>query len=376
MKQKWIPMILTSLLVVLALACSAGAPTVAPANPVSPAASTAVPPTELVIPTLTPNVQATVDAAIAATSQAQLVVQTTVNAAVASIVVAMPPTATPVPPVDPNTLSEEELEAMINQAVNEAVAATTQATAATTQTTSDDALTAEEVAYMEIYVAVANQAIVYAEQLLTAYSQVYGDLAYAALGEVSQMEQELASMSSSISSLDSTLEAVNTTIQTGQELAQDTINQLETAAQAASANLPQTQDQVKNWQQHTDKGREDRANQIASIQPDNVPADLQSTIRDAFSFVDQINTALGDGKLNMDELTQIGQLGANISAGFNKHGGVKMQGMSGKVNDITMNLARGQLPKARGGLGDFEKGLGQRPANLPKPSLPSLPKRP
>jgi uncharacterized phage infection (PIP) family protein YhgE len=222
----------------------------------------------------------------------------------------------------------------------------------------------------------ANQAIVYAEQLLTAYSQVYGDLAYAALGEVNQMEQELSSMSSSIDSLDSTLNAVNTTMQAGQELAQGTINQLETTAQAASANLPQTQEQVKSWQQHTDQGRQDRANQIASIQPDNVPSDLQSTIREAFSFVDQINAALVDGKLNMDELTQIGQLGANISAGFNQHGGIKMQGMSGKVNDITMNLARGQFPKARSGVGDFEKGLGQRPANLPKPSLPSLPKRP
>ena len=222
----------------------------------------------------------------------------------------------------------------------------------------------------------ANQAILYAEQLLTAYSQVYGDLAYAALDEVNQIEQELASMSSSISTLDSTLDAVNTTMQQGQALAEDTINQLETAAQAASANLPQTQEQVKNWQQHTDKGREDRANQIGSIQPNNVPTDLQSTIRDAFSFVDQINVALGDGKFNMDELTQIAQLGANVSAGFSKHGGIKMQGMSGKVNDITMNLARGQFPKARGGAADFERGLGQRPTNLPKPSIPNLTRRP
>jgi len=370
MKRKWTPTLLISLLVVLALACSAGAPTAAPAAP------TAVSPTELVIPTLTPNVQATVDAAIAATSQAQLVAQTTVNAAVASTVVAMPPTATPVPPVAADTLSEEEMEAMITEAVNQAVAATTQATSATAQTTSDDTLTADEIAYMEVYVMAANQAILYAEQLLTAYSQVYGDLAYAALDEVNQIEQELASMSSSISTLDSTLDAVNTTMQQGQALAEDTINQLETAAQAASANLPHTQEQVKNWQQHTDKGREDRANQIGSIQPNNVPTDLQSTIRDAFSFVDQINVAFGDGKFNMDELTQIAQLGANISAGFSKHGGIKMQGMSGKVNDITMNLARGQFPKAHGGAADFEKGLGQRPANLPKPSLPNLTRRP
>jgi hypothetical protein len=352
MRNKWIPTILICTLVVLSLACASGAPTSAP-----PSA-----PSEISPATSTPNVQATVDAALAATAQNQSNLQSTVGAAVASTVVALPPTATPIPPVEYVAMTEEEMEALIDEAVNEAVAATTQASTATTQTTSDDSLTYDEVQYVQVYVSAAEQAVYYAEELLAAYSQIYGDLAYAALAEVEQIEQELVYMADSIAALDSTLQEVNDTLQAGQAIAAETITQLETAAQTASSNLSQTQAQVQTWQDKTQQDRDNRINEISAIQPDHVPADLQATLQEAFSFVDQVRGALGDNKFSREELNGIAQLGANVSAGFNNHGGPKMQDMSGRLNEITMQLARGQLPQARSGVGNFETSLGQRPS--------------
>jgi len=375
MKNRLIPLYLLVLLVLLSLACSSGAPSVAPSEPA------AVQTEPLVAPTQTPDVQATVNAAIQATAQAQSNLQATVGAAVSATVIAMPPTATPVPTVEVVELTEEELEALIDQAVNEAVAATAQATTATTQTTADDSLTYDEVEYMEVYVYAAEQAIYYAEELLEAYADVYGELAYLALEEVQQIEQELNAMAQSMNALNATLQEVNSTLQAGQAIAIETINQLETAAQAASANLAQTQEHIKNFHQFAEQDRETRVNEVANIKPDQVPADLQSTILEAFSFVDQVRGALDDNKFSRDELNKIAQLGANVSAGFSKHGGLKMQDMSGRLNEITHQLARGDLPQARSGLGNFETSLGQRPAgggftppsgpgNLPKPKRP------
>lgn len=375
MKTRLIPLYLLILLVLLSLACSNAAPSAAPSEPAAAQTEPLIPATQ------TPDVQATVNAALQATTQAQSNLQATVGAAVSATVIALPPTATPVPTVEVVELTEEELEALIDQAVNEAVAATTQATAATTQTTADDSLTYDEIEYLEVYVYAAEQAIYYAEELLEAYSQVYGELAYTALAEVQQIEQELSSMAQSINSLNATLQEVNSTLQAGQAIAVETINQLETVAQTASDNLAQTQEHVKNFHQLAEQDRETRVNEVANIKPDQVPADLQSTIREAFSFVDQARGALDDQKFSRDELNKLAQLGANVSAGFSKHGGLKMQDMSGKLSEITNQLARGDLPQARSGLGNFETSLGQRPAgggfippsgpgNLPKPNRP------
>lgn len=370
MKTKWTSLLVLSLLAALSLACANSAPAVESSATPVPATST-------------PDVQATINSALEATSQAQANLQATVGAAVSATVIAMPPTATPIPPVEYVALTEEELEALIDEAVNEAVAATTQATTATTQTTNDDALTADEVDYLMVYALAAEQAIYYAEDLLQAYYSIYGDLAYAAIAEVEQLEQELAYMADSINALTTALQEINTTIQAGQQIAQETIDQLESAAQTASAHFSETQAQLQEFHQLTQQDRENRVNEILAIQPEVVPTDLQSTLLGAFSFVDQVKLALQDNQFSREELFQVAQLGANISAGFNAHGGPAVQGFSGKINEITLQLAKGQLPEARAGIGSFETSLGQRPAGnfqpgglqpggggLPKPGRP------
>ncbi|MBN2549010.1 MAG: hypothetical protein JXB15_07630 [Anaerolineales bacterium] len=344
MNRKTIPLFLLSLLVILALACGSSAPTAAPAAATS-----------------TPNNQATIDAAIAATASAQAGMQATIDAAIMATAALAPPTATPGPTVEYVELTEEELEALINQAVNEAVAATTQASTSTTQATSDDAMTSDEVQTVEVYVQGAEQAIAYAEELLEVYYSLYGELATESLAALQEIEQELAYLAESTAAMTAVLVEIENTLSQGLTLAVETINQLENAAQQAVTGLANIQSHTQNWMNLAHKGREDRANHALGLQPDNIPTDLNSSLLSAFDFIDEVRGALGDNKLSRDELNRIAQLGVNAAAGLNQHGGPKLQGFSGKISEITGQLARGQVPHAKRGLGDLEKGLGQRP---------------
>ncbi|MBN1149359.1 MAG: hypothetical protein JXA78_19010 [Anaerolineales bacterium] len=351
MNKKITPTLLLSLLVLLALACGGTAPSAAPQS----------------APTDTPDVQATIDAALAATSAAQANVQATVDAAVVATSAAAPPAPTAVPTLASAEMSEEELEALINQAVNDAVAATQQASTTTTQAAADDSLTYDEAQTVEVYVAGAEQAIAYAEELIDLYDSLYGELATETVELLLAVEDDLENMATAMYAVAEVLAEVEDDLAQGVAMTAEALMQLENAAQQASANLEQAQTRAQDWAQGAQSGREQRANAIASIQPDNAPTDRLSALQSAFTFVDEVRAALADNKLSRDELDRIGQLGANASAGLNKHGGQQLKGLSGKVNEITQQLARGQLPQARNGLGNFEASLGQRPASMPQP---------
>ncbi len=102
----------------------------------------------------TPDTQATVNAAIAATGTAQASLQATIDAAVKATVTAAP---TPTPSVQYVTMSEEELAALIDQAVAEAITATQQCSTATTTATADGAVTQEEVNTVQVYLVDAEE---------------------------------------------------------------------------------------------------------------------------------------------------------------------------------------------------------------------------
>jgi hypothetical protein len=110
-----------------------------------------------------------------------------------------------------------------------------------------------------------------------------------------------------------------------------------------------------------------RVQEILQIQPNNIPTDRISSLQTAFQFLDVGKQAMGDNKLSRDELMNLAQLGANAQAGFQSFGGGGLAGgldlsqFSGSFNEITTQLARGQMPQARGNLETFERSLGDRP---------------
>ena len=110
--------------------------------------------------TADPNV---VNTAVAGTQQASVLAQATVNS---TVLTAMPATPTAGPTIEYTTMTEEELAALIDQAVAEAIAATEQTSTAVYTTTSDDTVTTDEVTYVYSYYYYADHYIDYAEQLM------------------------------------------------------------------------------------------------------------------------------------------------------------------------------------------------------------------
>jgi len=360
-KMRPVPLVLIAILTIPAV-IGCGAPTPAP----------------------TPDVDATVAAALAATNTAQAAFQQTVDAAVQATGAAAPTPAapatpdtqatieaavratlaaapTPTPAVQYVTLSEEELAALVEAAVAEATASSADSSAAVTTATSDDTLTAAEVAALLAAVDETAALVSYAEDLLTAYMSLYGELAYEALAVLQAMEEDLAIIAANTAAMAATLAEIDATLQQGLTLAEETIVQLEGAAQAAAQKALQLQTQAQNWLAQLPAAQERRAMAVLSVQPNKAPADRMAALQSAFAYVDGVRQSLGDNVLTAAELADIVQLGANASAGLKSQGGPALQGLGGQIDDITASLARGQIPQAQLGLGPLETALGARP---------------
>jgi hypothetical protein len=359
MKKTAILILVSSTLILATLACGTSAPTAAP------------------------DVNATVDAAIQATNLAELAINATVSAAVDATATAAAAAATPVPttaaatPV-PTTeyvepvptaeyveMTEEELAALIDQAVAEATAASQQYSTATMEATADDTVTQEEVVYVYEYYAYADEAIAYAEELIDAYYYYYGDLATETIEILYQVEEDLAALAASTAAIDATLQEVNTALEQGLAVAEETIVQLETVAQAAQVNAAEAQAQIEGMVENLHAEIEDRAAIALATQPTHIPTDLPTSILEGFQYLDTVRGGMDDNKITRDELTKIAELGANAAAGFTQFGGPGFSHLPEAINGqdgITANLARGRNSQAKAGLGNLEMSLGERPS--------------
>lgn len=307
------------------------------------------------------DIQATVNAGIQATQNAQANMQATVDAAVVATQQAATPAPTQTPSVEYVTLTEEELAALIDQAVAEAIAASEQTTTATGEATADDSLTQQEAETLETYVTVSEETIAYAEEVITAYDELYGDYASAALDELAEIEEDLESLAQSTAEIAAVLDEINTTLQQGLTLAEETINELEAAAQKASQQAAEAKAQAQGWAEKVKTELDARTAKALSMAPDQIPGDRQAAVQSLFTYVDTLKSAMTDGKFSALEMDSIARAGANAKVGLQQHGGSQLQGLSGMIDGLTTNVARGQLPQLQAGLGGFEASLPARP---------------
>lgn len=326
--------------------------------------------------------QNTVNTAVAGTQVADALVQATVNA---QTLTAMPATPTPGPTIEYVTLTEEELADLIDQAVTEAIVASEQTTTAVATTTNDDALTYDEMEYIYSYYYYADYYTQAAEELLYAYYDLYADLAYEMMAELTAIEAQLEQLNYTLSLVATSLDEISSTLSQGLAVAEDSLAQLQTAAQQAQANAQELGNQAQDTLSVLHADQQNRLDQIAQIQANNVPSDRLTALQSGFQFVDFANSALADGKMSREEMLNLAQLGANAQAGFQQFGGrtggvgpgadLDLNQFSSKFSEISSQFARGQTPQARNNLGEFEHSLGKRPDGLPgsggSPNLPS-----
>jgi hypothetical protein len=338
-------------------------------------------------PAPTPDNQATISAAVAATGTAQAGIEATIDAgvqgttkaaavatstvqAMASPTAGVPPamvTINPTPtPADYYALTEEELAALIDQAVTEAAYATAQASVASEGASGDDSLSAEEAAMMELYVTAAESAIAYTDELIGVYYDMYGELAEETLDLLVEVEDDLEVMASSVDVIATTLEENGEMIEQGLDLAEGTIDGVTDAAQLAQDRAGQARDRAGKWQTQLGDEINRRAAIMRDVKPNLIAPDKQGAILMTFDFLDQTRRALDDNKLSRAELTNIAQLGANVGASLSTHGGPALQQMPDRVNKITTHVARGEMPQARNGVTELNRDMGARP-ELPQP---------
>ena len=289
---------------------------------------------------------------------AQANAQATIGATVQATVLALPTAA---PSAEYVSMTEEELAALIDQAVADDAAATEACSTVATEAASDDAMTPEEVIAAAVYAELADEAIALAEELIYIYLDVYGELASETVDTMELALELLLVMAENTESIDDTLLEIYALLEEELPLPEEVITQLETGAQLAGVDAEEVLAQTEDLIQVLQVELESRAATALSVQANNVAIDRQEALRSAFDFLDGVSGALEDGKISLAELTNIAQLGANASTSLSTHGGRQLQEFSGSINDITALLARGQMPQAKASLGKLEGSLGARP---------------
>ncbi len=295
-----------------------------------------------------------IQTAIAETAQAEATFQVAVDQAVEATVIAMPPTPTSQPTVDPYTLTEEELAALINASGEEAAAASTEASAAATQAASDGAYTEEELYDTIYYVYDAEAAIAYAEELLYLYYDLYGVYASEALDLLYAVENDLAELATAMMEVEAILSQ-------GAETASAAIEQINAALENVQINASDLQAKVQEYKDNLPAVLEERENTFANLAPTEIAGNRDGAILQVYTYLDSVKTAFGDRKISPNEMGQIAQLAANAQAGINQSGGPLLKGFGGNIDGITRSISRGDWPSAQRDIGGFEASLPSRP---------------
>jgi hypothetical protein len=301
-----------------------------------------------------PELTTTASAAVAATSPAEADLTATASAAPQEQPPVVPTEAPPTPTVDTSTLSEEELAALIDAAVAEAVTATEAATTAMDAVASDGTITVEETVTVEVVLVGAEEAVALAEALIVTYYDLYGAYASETLGTLEEVEEDLNTIAEGV-------ELMLQMLEQGSEVASAALEQIQAAVGVANASAAEIRAQSDGWFEALQIELDNRAAAALAVQATEIATDRQGAIQSAFAYVETVRAALADSVISQGELSAIALAGANASAGLKAQGGPQLQNLAGSIDALTAQIARGELPQAKGSLGALESSVPRRP---------------
>jgi hypothetical protein len=302
--------------------------------------------TLMVLPEATVDAQATVDASVVGTMEAQTSLQATIDTAVSATLAANP--------AEPE--GEAELAAEVETAVSDADTASTAVADATTTATADGTLTAEEIAAIEALVYEAEVALYYADSLIETYTSYYGDLAEESLALLNEVEDDLDAIITALDEVVGYMEA-------GAETATEAISQLETAAAQASQLAQNASSQAEQWQSQVQIVIEQRQQNLLDVEPGQLAADRAEALQLAADYIQLVREGAADGKFTFEEMLPIAELGARASGSLQAQGGPALANFAGVIDQVTLAVGGGQLGQVQSLLGSLEGGL----PDLPRP---------
>jgi hypothetical protein len=330
------------------------------------------------------EIQATVQAALAATQTAQANFDNAVNNAVhataqantpasapQTIIVTATPQAgptiiyiqtTPLPPtatpVNTLTLTEQELVALIDQAVAEAYAAANAAYTTTTASTQDGQVTTTETQSMTYYVQVSAQQVDEALALIEQYYALYSEMSAQTLATLQAIENDLNAIAENTASMAQALEEINQALQQGVAMAEDTLAQLNAAAQNAQRQAQAAQAQAQTWSQNVKNEINTRGQRAANVQPNAIANNPQEALGQLQTYIETARGILEKGALTPQDLQQLAQQSANAKAALQKFGGANAAPLIQGIDSTTLHIARGELPQAKSSFSGLEKNVG------------------
>lgn len=292
------------------------------------------------------DVEATANAIVAATMTAEAAKAEEIDSAVQATMTAMPQET----PVAVYELTEEELAALIDQAVAEAIAASEEAAAQTVNATSDATVTEQEAADITYVVVSAEDALAYANELVVYYYSLYEGHVDEAITALNEIESELEAINTNLQDIEDILNE-------GLEAVNNTIDELNQAASDLSERAGQAQTQAQSWMTDFSAAQQAREEALLEMKP-NVEANDRSEMVDLVNgFADEIRNALNDGTLAYQEKVAIAQSGANARAALEKFDRLQLQDWNRNIESLVGNVARGDLTTLRDGFASFSANL-------------------
>jgi len=270
-------------------------------------------------------------------------------------------TAAATPSVDYEAYTEEALSQAVDRAADEASAEVETAADAITQAAADRVVTQDEAAALSALVGAAQAAVDEAFVVLDAYTSMYGDLAEETSAALTSIENDLNELAVGLESMAQSMASIDQTMQQGLALAEDVVSQLESAAQDVSTWLVDLEAQTTAWLAALPIEQAKRAEHALATAPTETVDDRVGAIRLTFAYLDTVKVALADGRVLKVELEAIAEVGASAAAGLKAHGGSELQGLADRIDALTAQFARGELPQARIELDGLERALPTRP---------------
>ena len=302
------------------------------------------------------NRDAAVQTAVIETSIAQATSQSATYEAAQGTptTIPLPATVTPEPAVDPYTLSEEELAALIGANYEDAIFNSSDAGEMVQETTSDNLVTDDEIYNVFNYVYDAEASINSTLALITQYEEVYGEFASQSIDQLIAIEQDLNQLSATMSEIEALL------VQ-GSAAASESIGKLNEITSGLQVSIDDALANKQTWRETLQNDLNSREQRYASLPATEIAADRDGAILQVYAYLDSIKAAFQDRKVSMAEMDTIAQLAANAKASLQAQGGPALQVLGNSIDGFTRQISRGQWPQAQNGIGNFEGSLPQRP---------------
>jgi hypothetical protein len=314
---------------------------------------------------MTPDLEATIVAGVAATSHASYIEPTKPAPTQTIIQVTQTLLVAPQPTQAYATKNAMDTGLLVVQDIDQLAITINGFNKQLSEAEVDEDLTKEESQGLILNINQATGLISTISTNLLAFQEMYGWI-------VPQSAIKLATLQELITMLKQSLQEVNLDLEQGKELHLGTKGRFDDPYKGISTNAGLLQAQAQSWLVDLEKELSYSLITIKSIQPDNVPVDKIAVFQRASEYIDLVNQTLSSDSLTQEKVLMIIHLGANLAAGLKAHGGVSLQNLALSIDLISASIAQGEFGQAKQALDGFEKGLGNRPS-IPTATIEAKP---